>query len=69
MVDVIDVILIYIYLIYIVGNDVTLVGWGIQVYVLLEVVKIVQEKLGVFCEVIDFWIIFFWDFDIICKVG
>lgn len=69
MVDVIDVILIYIYLIYIVGNDVMLVGWGIQVYVLLEVVKIVQEKLGVFCEVIDFRIIFFWDFDIICKVG
>lgn len=69
MVDVIEVILIYIYLIYIVGNDVMLVGWGIQVYVLLEVVKIVQEKLGVFCEVIDFWIIFFWDFDIICKVG
>lgn len=29
MVDVIEVILIYIYLIYIVGNDVTLVGWGI----------------------------------------
>lgn len=69
MVDVIEVILIYIYLIYIVGNDVMLVGWGIQVYVLLEVVKIVQEKLGVFCEVIDFRIIFFWDFDIICKVG
>lgn len=69
MVDVIEVTLTYIYLIYIVGNDVTLVGWGTQVHVLLEVAKIAQEKLGVSCEVIDLRTILPWDSDTICKVG
>lgn len=69
MVDVIEVNLTYIYLIYIVGNDVTLVGWGTQVHVLLEVAKIAQEKLGVSCEVIDLRTILPWDSDTICKVG
>lgn len=54
---------------YIVGNDVTLVGWGTQVHVLLEVAKIAQEKLGVSCEVIDLRTILPWDSDTICKVG
>lgn len=49
------------------GNDVTLVGWGTQVHVLLEVAKIAQEKLGVSCEVIDLRTILPWDSDTICK--
>ncbi|XP_061193592.1 2-oxoisovalerate dehydrogenase subunit beta, mitochondrial-like [Saccostrea echinata] len=49
------------------GDNVTLVGWGTQVHVLLEVAKIAQEKLGVSCEVIDLRTILPWDSDTICK--
>ena len=33
------------------GSDVTLIGWGTQVHVLMEVADLAQEKLGVRCEV------------------
>jgi 2-oxoisovalerate dehydrogenase E1 component beta subunit len=48
---------------------VTLVGWGTQIHVLLEVAKIAQETLGVSCEVIDLRTILPWDSETICKVG
>ncbi|KAK3096954.1 hypothetical protein FSP39_005077 [Pinctada imbricata] len=55
------------------GNDVTLVGWGTQVHVLLEAAKIAQEKLGVSCEVIDLRTILPWDYNTVsesvCKTG
>lgn len=47
----------------------TLVGWGTQVHVLLEVAKIAQETLGVSCEVIDLRTILPWDTETIAKVG
>ena len=47
----------------------TLVGWGTQVHVLLEVADLVQEKLGVSCEVIDLVSILPWDAELVCKVG
>lgn len=47
----------------------TLVGWGTQVHVLLEVADLVQEKLNVSCEVIDLISILPWDAELVCKVG
>jgi len=52
-----------------VGDAVTLVGWGTQVHVLLEVADLVQEKLNVSCEVIDLVSILPWDAELVCKVG
>ncbi|KMQ92846.1 2-oxoisovalerate dehydrogenase subunit mitochondrial-like protein [Lasius niger] len=49
------------------GNAVTLVGWGTQVHVLLEVADLVQEKLNVSCEVIDLISILPWDAELVCK--
>lgn len=49
------------------GNAVTLVGWGSQVHVLLEVADLVQNKLGASCEVIDLVSILPWDVDTVCK--
>ena len=43
------------------GNDITLIGWGTQVHVLVEVAQLAQEKLGVSCEVIDVVTILPWD--------
>ncbi|XP_071454190.1 2-oxoisovalerate dehydrogenase subunit beta, mitochondrial [Hetaerina americana] len=35
------------------GNHVTLIGWGTQVHVLLEVAALAQEQHSISCEVID----------------
>jgi len=35
------------------GTDITLIGWGTTVHVLLEVANMVKEELDVSCEVID----------------
>lgn len=51
-----------------VGDAVTLVGWGTQVHVLLEVADLVQEELGASCEVIDLISILPWDTELVCKV-
>lgn len=51
-----------------VGDVVTLVGWGTQVHVLLEVADLVQEELGASCEVIDLVSILPWDTELVCKV-
>lgn len=52
-----------------VGDAVTLVGWGTQVHVLLEVADLAREKLNVSCEVIDLVSILPWDAELVCKVG
>ncbi|CAD5117090.1 unnamed protein product [Dimorphilus gyrociliatus] len=49
------------------GSDITLVGWGTQVHVLREVVKLAQEKLKVNCELIDLRTILPWDEETIAK--
>ncbi|XP_043802905.1 2-oxoisovalerate dehydrogenase subunit beta, mitochondrial [Apis laboriosa] len=49
------------------GDAVTLVGWGTQVHVLLEVADLVQEELGASCEVIDLISILPWDTELVCK--
>lgn len=51
------------------GDAVTLVGWGTQVHVLLEVADLVQKKLDASCEVIDLISILPWDAELVCKVG
>lgn len=50
------------------GDAVTLVGWGTQVHVLLEVADLVEKKLGASCEVIDLVSILPWDAELVCKV-
>ena len=35
------------------GTDITLIGWGTTVHVLLEVANMAQTELDVSCEVID----------------
>ncbi|KAK1134935.1 hypothetical protein K0M31_007701, partial [Melipona bicolor] len=49
------------------GDAVTLVGWGTQVHILLEVADLVQEELGASCEVIDLVSILPWDTELVCK--
>ncbi|KAK0175120.1 hypothetical protein PV327_008899 [Microctonus hyperodae] len=49
------------------GDDVTLVGWGSQVHVLLETAELIQEKLGASCEVVDLISILPWDVEAVCK--
>ncbi|XP_030374803.1 2-oxoisovalerate dehydrogenase subunit beta, mitochondrial [Scaptodrosophila lebanonensis] len=49
------------------GNDVTLIGWGTQVHVLLEVADLAKKELNVDCEVIDLVSILPWDRDTVCN--
>lgn len=56
------------YIVFLVGNDVTLIGWGTQVHVLKEVAELAKSQLQISCEVIDLVSILPWDFDTVCKV-
>lgn len=49
------------------GNDVTLIGWGTQVHVLLEVADLAKQLYGANCEVIDLVSILPWDRETIEK--
>jgi len=49
------------------GKDVTVVGWGSQLYVLENAIKMAEEKLGVSCELIDLRTISPYDFETIEK--
>ena len=51
------------------GNSVTLIGWGTQVHVLLEVADLVKKQLNVDCEVIDLVTISPWDMETVCNVS
>ena len=49
------------------GKDITLVGWGNQVRVLMEAARMAEEKDGISCEVIDLQSILPWDKAAILK--
>ncbi|KAJ1522225.1 hypothetical protein ONE63_002533 [Megalurothrips usitatus] len=49
------------------GDAVTLIGWGTQIHVLHEVVKLAKEELGINCELIDLVSILPWDRETIFK--
>ncbi|XP_065156965.1 2-oxoisovalerate dehydrogenase subunit beta, mitochondrial [Atheta coriaria] len=49
------------------GTQITLVGWGTQIYVLLEVAKMAKEQFNISCEVIDLVSILPWDRETICQ--
>ncbi|XP_023297384.2 2-oxoisovalerate dehydrogenase subunit beta, mitochondrial [Lucilia cuprina] len=49
------------------GKDVTLIGWGTQVHVLLEVAEMAKKELKIDCEVIDLVSILPWDRDTVTK--
>ena len=51
-----------------IGADITLVGWGTQIHVLLEAAELAEETYGVHCEVIDLQSILPWDVETIAKV-
>lgn len=51
------------------GSDITLIGWGTQVHVLLEAAQIAKEKLNVKCEVIDLVSLLPWDKQTIVNVS
>ncbi|XP_022901571.2 2-oxoisovalerate dehydrogenase subunit beta, mitochondrial [Onthophagus taurus] len=49
------------------GDKITLIGWGTQVHVLLEVAQLAKEKFNISCEVIDLVSIVPWDRDTIIE--
>ncbi|XP_061398351.1 2-oxoisovalerate dehydrogenase subunit beta, mitochondrial [Musca vetustissima] len=49
------------------GSDITLIGWGTQVHVLLEVAEMAKKDLNVDCEVIDLVSILPWDRETIAN--
>ncbi|XP_060648840.1 2-oxoisovalerate dehydrogenase subunit beta, mitochondrial [Drosophila nasuta] len=49
------------------GKDVTLIGWGTQIHVLLEVADIAKKQLNIDCEVIDLVSILPWDTKTVCN--
>lgn len=49
------------------GRDVTMVGWGAQIRVLLEVAEQVEKELQVSCEVVDLQSLLPWDVDTVSK--
>lgn len=55
-------------MVFIIGSDITLVGWGTQIHILKEVAGMVKEKLGASCEVIDLRTILPWDYETVVEV-
>lgn len=51
------------------GRDITLIGWGTQVHVLLEVAEIANKDFGISCEVIDLVTILPWDKQTVANVS
>uniref|UniRef100_A0A7E4W6R5 2-oxoisovalerate dehydrogenase subunit beta, mitochondrial n=1 Tax=Panagrellus redivivus TaxID=6233 RepID=A0A7E4W6R5_PANRE len=49
------------------GKDATLLAWGTQLHVVLEVANIAKEKLGIDAEVIDLQSIAPWDVDTVAN--
>ncbi|XP_037962814.2 2-oxoisovalerate dehydrogenase subunit beta, mitochondrial [Plutella xylostella] len=49
------------------GDAATLVGWGTQVHVLLEVAEMARTNLGLACDVIDLQSILPWDEETVCN--
>ncbi|CAK1599140.1 unnamed protein product [Parnassius mnemosyne] len=49
------------------GDAATLIAWGTQLHVLLEVAQMAEEKLGVKCDVIDLMSMLPWDEETVCN--
>ncbi|XP_026321929.1 2-oxoisovalerate dehydrogenase subunit beta, mitochondrial isoform X2 [Hyposmocoma kahamanoa] len=49
------------------GDAATLIGWGTQIHVLLEVAQMAETNLGIKCEVIDLMSILPWDEETVCN--
>jgi len=49
------------------GTDITIVGWGAQILVLQEAIKMAEEKLKISCELIDLRTIVPWDAETVEK--
>lgn len=54
--------------IFFLGETVTLIGWGTQVHVLLEVAQMAKKQYNISCEVIDLVSILPWDKTTVCQV-
>ena len=53
------------------GSDVTVVGYGTQIYVLEKAIEMVKQKLGadISCELIDLRTILPWDVDLVVNAS
>lgn len=52
------------------GKDLSVVGWGSQLYILESAIKMVENKIpGVQIELIDLRSIYPWDIETVCKVN
>ena len=51
-----------------VGSDVTVVGYGAQIQVLLKAAAMAKDELDVTCEIIDLRTIIPWDVDTVAEV-
>ncbi|XP_072939922.1 2-oxoisovalerate dehydrogenase subunit beta, mitochondrial [Epargyreus clarus] len=49
------------------GDAATLIAWGTQLHVILEVAQMAEDKLGVKCDVIDLMSILPWDQETVCN--
>lgn len=49
------------------GDAATLIAWGTQVHVLLEVAEMAEKQLGIRCDVIDLQSILPWDEETVCN--
>lgn len=49
------------------GKDLTVVGWGTQMYVLRKAVAEAREKLGITCDLIDLRTLLPWDVDAVVS--
>lgn len=50
------------------GNDITLIGWGPQLYVLEKAALQAEASHGITCEIIDLRTILPYDIDLLTKV-
>ena len=49
------------------GKDVTLVGWGQQVHVLVRAAALAEQECQIHCEVIDLRTLLPWDIECVCQ--
>jgi 2-oxoisovalerate dehydrogenase E1 component beta subunit len=49
------------------GKDITVVGWGAQIHVLMEACEMAKEKFNIECELIDLRTLLPWDVDTVVK--
>ena len=54
---------------YVLGTDVTLVGYGAQIQVFRDVHDMAKDELNVSCEIIDLRTLLPWDVDTVAQVS